>query len=79
MIKEIETTKLLTIVEQDGKIVGLYFEHELPPLRLLYDKYGKKNVRTTSIKTKRYITVLSDDEYRRRVVRSIDNKAISSK
>lgn len=67
MLKEFETTKLLTSVEQNGKVVGLYFEHELPSLPYLYRTYGKENVHTQEIKLKTVFDVLSDREFRRRV------------
>lgn len=76
MIKEIETTKLMTSVEKDGKVVGLYFESELPPLEMLYQEYGKKNVNTMEIKLKNYVSILSDKELRRRGIWGIDGCAV---
>lgn len=73
MIKEFETTKLLTSVEHNGKIVGLYFEHELPPILSLYHKYGKENVHTREIRLKSFIEVITDKDFRRRVNRRINN------
>lgn len=72
MKKEIETVKLITSVEKDGKVVGLYFEKELPLMEYLYRKYGKENVHTKEIKLKSYITVFSDKELRRRINRRLD-------
>lgn len=73
MIKEFEITKLLTSVEHYGKIVGLYFEHELPPLPYLYRKYGKENIHTREIKLKSFVEVLTDKDLRRRVNRRLRN------
>lgn len=73
MIKEIETTKLLTSVEKNGKVVELYFENELPPLTYLYHKYGRVNVHTNELKMKSFIYVVSDREFRRRVNQRIGN------
>lgn len=79
MIKEIVTTKLLTSIEHDGKIVGLFFEHELPLLEYLYKKYGKENVHTNAIKTKDVVYVMSDKEWRRHVNRESNKSGGISK
>lgn len=76
MIKEIETTKLMTYAEKDGKVAALYFEHELPPLESLYHRYGKENVHTLEIKLKSYVSVLTGNELRRRGIWGIDGGAI---
>lgn len=76
MIKEIEIKRLMTSVEKDGKIAGLYFENELPPLELLYKKYGKSNIHTMQIKLKSHIYVFSQNELRRRGIWVDNDKTV---
>lgn len=74
MIKEVVTSTAFISVEENGKIVGLYFEKECPTLDKLYRKYGKENITVRELHTKRYINILSDENYiRRRTQRADDN------
>ena len=74
MIKEVVTSTAFISVEENGKIVELYFEKECPTLDKLYRKYGKKNITVRELHTKRYINILSDENYaRRRTQRADDN------
>lgn len=74
MIKEVVTSTAFISVEENGKIVGLYFEKECPTLDKLYRKYGKENINVRELRTKRYINILSDENYiRRRTQRADDN------
>lgn len=74
MIKETVTSTAFISVEKKGKIVELYFEKECLSLDALYRKYGKENITVRELKTKRYINILSDENYvRRRTQRTNDN------
>ena len=74
MIKEVVTSTAFISVEENGKIVELYFEKECPTLDKLYRKYGKENITVRELHTKRYINILSDENYvRRRTQRADDN------
>ena len=74
MIKEVVTSTAFISVEENGKIVGLYFEKECPTLDKLYRKYGKENVTVQELQTKRYISILTDkNSVRRRTQRTDDN------
>ena len=74
MIKETVTSTAFISVEKKGKIVELYFEKECLSLYALYRKYGKENITVRELHTKRYINILSDENYvRRRTQRTNDN------
>lgn len=74
MIKSIEITKIFVSVEKDRKIVALYFEKDLPPIGVLYQKYGKNNIHFSEIHLKKRIYVPSESEQKKYINRRFNKK-----